>query len=120
MTMTKAEKEMIEHYKYLMSLRWTDPVKPDVPIPEGSGELSKGFYPIASQSDSARVDIACSSSVFHAIGSNTKTNSQRAMPLYSTRMLALRALRHQVENYCAKLLRRVDVQIEAEQSKLSE
>ena len=115
MAMNKAEKELVDSLKLQLALRRTTPVNPDVPIPESStSALSLGWLPLASMSDSARVESACSSVVSHGVGSWIKTSSQGPRALYSTKMLALKALRYQVEGYCAKLLRRVDVMLEQE------
>lgn len=119
MALTRADKEMIESLKLSMSLRWSDPVEPDVDIPTGR-ELSKGYLPVAACSDSARVCEACSSSVHHGTSGFDKATIQQPVRLYSTKLLALRALRYQVACYCAKLLRRIDAQIEAEQGKAAE
>jgi hypothetical protein len=62
------------------------------------------------------VEPACSSSVYHGFGNATKTTSQGARHLFSSRLLALRALRNDVEDDCAKRLRFVDRMIEAEEA----
>lgn len=120
MAMNKTEKAALEAALTEASLRRTSPVEPDVPPPgAGSkvGELTKGFLPVAEMSDSARVETACSSSVYHSTRSQTKTDSQGARPLYSTKLLALRALRYKVESECAKRLRSIDRMIEEELAK---
>lgn len=61
-----------------------------------------------------RVEPACSSEISHGFGSNDETRSQGGMALYSTRMLALRALRNAVEMDCAKRLLDIDERIEKE------
>jgi hypothetical protein len=115
MAMNKAEKELVEELKLKNALRWTAPVNPDVPIPEScTSQLSLGWLPIAAMSDSARVESACSSAGSHGVGSWVKTSSQQPRALYSTKLLALKALRYQVECNCAKLLRRIDAMIEQE------
>ena len=65
-----------------------DEFMPDVPIPKGS-ELSTGWM---FNAYTRRVEVACSSCVFHAVGRNDKTNTQRPMRLYSTKKKALLAL----------------------------
>lgn len=117
MPMTKAEKaRMAELEKQLLlarALRFTDPVEPDVPIPAtfGKERLAKGFL---FNAYTPRVVPACSSSVFHAFGRNDQTDSQGARRLFSTRLRALRALRHAVEMECAQKLAGIDLQIEQE------
>jgi hypothetical protein len=114
MAMTKKEQAEVAELKRKLSLvaalRWTDPVEPDVPYPTGYGDkLSTGFCPCYD-----RVEVACSSAGFHAVGRTDKTTSQQPRSLYSTRILALKALRHEVELRCANELARVDRMIEQE------
>ena len=99
---------VLDECRLLAALRWTAPVAPDVPIP--SEGLSIGYLPIASGSTDARVTEACSSSIYHG-HSHIKTTTQNPKELYSTRILALRALRHSVERDCAERLARIDRQI---------
>ena len=93
----------------LQALRWTARVAPDVAPPE-SGGLSKGFLPNAY---SVRVEPACSSSVSHAFGRDDRTTSQGARWLFSTKVLALKAMRHEVEMEAAKKLHAIDELIAA-------
>ena len=120
MAMNKAEKEIVEQLKLQLSLRWTQPVDKDVPVPTEPLKLSKGFMFLGTQGDFSRVQVACSSSCSHSVGQNDKTISQRGIELFSTRILALKAMRHEVEKHCAYLLRRVDKQIEEETAKSTE
>jgi hypothetical protein len=116
MSMTKKEKAAFEALLTRAALRATSPVIPDVPPPDHSTNgLATGFLFIAPSSPYARVDIACSSSIHHAVGYTDKTTSQGARSLYSTRLMALRALRYEVEQECASRLRKVDQMIEAEE-----
>ena len=115
MAMNKAEKALVEELRVQVALRWTAPVIPDVPPPSGDAvqRLSKGFLFCGETSSmGGAVDKACSSSVHHSIGRDDQTTSQHSRHLYSTRLLALRALRYATEKYCAGLLRRIDAQIE--------
>lgn len=111
--MTKKEQEQVRQLKERLStlaaLRWTDEVLPDIPIPGFNDPLAKGYTPCYD-----RVEPACSSSGFHAVGRQDKTGSQRPLSLYSTRLLALKALRHQMELGFAKKLATVDLWIAAE------
>jgi hypothetical protein len=99
----------------LKALRWTEEVGTDL-IPPQPGELGnrmiKGF--LFSTYGNGEVKPACSSSVYHNYGSSEKTTTQGSRSLYSTRLLALKGLRGQVEYECAKKLARIDVMIEAE------
>ena len=117
----KEQAAMDELRKQLLlakALRWTSKVNPDVPIPNGSyGQiLSKGWLYNA-YLGGPRVDVACTNSVHHAFGDNTKTTSQNPRELYSTKVLALKALRHEIEKQCASILAGIDLQIEQEESK---
>lgn len=118
--MTKKEQALLEKLLTQSALRATSEVKPDVPPPVVWGGLVKGWMPIASSSSSARVEKSCSGGGFHGIGTWEKINSQRSIHQYSTKLLALKALRWGVEQDCADRLRRIDRQIEAEESKPSE
>ena len=116
MAMTKKEKETLEAALTTAALRATANVLPDVMPPVFSEALSKGWIGVASCSDYPRVEEACSSSVYHGIGRQDKTSSQGSQQLYSTKLLALKALRWEVEMDSAKRLRRVDRMIEQESS----
>lgn len=116
MAMNKKEKAEFEAAKKAVfvarALNWTDPVAPDIPVPL-CGE-ARGFV----------VGHDCvmhglSTSVSHASGwidssPPTRTTSQGARSMYSTKLLALRALRHAVECECAKRLAKIDMQIAVE------
>lgn len=113
MAMTKAEKariaELERQLRLVRALRFTDPVEPDVPIPEHYPEIAKGFL---FNQYSVRVEPACTSTANHAFGRDDETTTQGACPLFSTRLLALRAMRNAVELDCARSLAAIDGQIE--------
>jgi hypothetical protein len=113
--MNKKELAMVEELKTRLALRFTGdgPIEPDVPIPFNFSELSTGYL---FNSYSKIVSPACSSSGFHARGRTDKTDSQRPVRLYSTRKLALQAMRLEVELRCARELREIDAKIEAEET----
>ena len=115
MAMTKKEKEALDAALTAAALRTTADVSADVPPPKSKG-LTKGWLPVAERSDFPRVEPACSSSDYHGKGQQYKTTSQGARRLYSTKILALKALRREVEKDCAERLRRVDRMIEEESS----
>lgn len=121
--MNKKEQQQMEDMKQelrlVRALRFTDKVEFDVPPPSGySGALTTGYH-AWSYGSGPSVEVACSSSTSHAYGSTVKTNSQGCRSLYSTKLLALRALRYGVEQECASRLARVDAMIEAEVVKVS-
>lgn len=118
MAMTKKEQaafaELQQELRLARALRYTEPVAPDIPIPEGS-KLTKGFLFNAYHGHGGdRVEPACSSSIYHAFGRDDKTDRQQPRRLYSTKVLALKALRHAVEKDVAKRLADIDTAIDLE------
>jgi hypothetical protein len=119
MAMTKAEKAELQGLRdrlaLISALRWTELVAPDVLVP-AYGEATSGWdY----NKHAHRVDVMWSES--HASGwgaaRGRDTASQRGRALYSSKLLALRAMRHAVELECAARLAQVDKMIEAEVTK---
>lgn len=117
--MTKKEKENYEAAMTASALRTTCDVAPDVFPSQSLANLAKGWVPVASANSHARVEPACSGPVSHGIGQQEKTTSQRPICLYSTKLLALKALRREVERDCAQRLRKVDRMIEEENLQLA-
>jgi hypothetical protein len=116
MAMTKKERSEFEalllKYQTIAALRWTERVDEDVMPPSHGaafGVLSVGF---CANKYALRVEPACSSSISHGIGSTTQTSSQNPKKLFSTELLALKAMRHQIELECAAKLLKVDKMIE--------
>lgn len=102
----------------LRALRWSEAFLPDVPIPTNAVRLSTGYtynahYNAGHTGD--RVQPACSSLVSHGIGSTTATTTRGPLPLYSTELRALKALRHDVVLQCAQRLALIDLRIENEE-----
>lgn len=124
MAMTKKERAgfdaALEKARILGALRWTEKVLPDIqpPVPCSAEKLTTGFYAHAHELN-YRVSEACSSSIYHGIGSTTKTNSQRPIWLHSTRLRALKAARSEMEKAAAKALAELDKEIAEEESKES-
>jgi hypothetical protein len=120
MAMNKKERaemdRVVRELKRLAALRWTAPIRPDMPVPQRG--LSTGYLPVGIGTDRPSISEACSSPVNHGYG-HAKTTTQGARSLYSTRLLALRALRHEVECECANLLAQVDEQISMERANLA-
>ena len=103
----------------LAALRWTCPVKPDVPPPRTIQGYSEGWdFNVHSE----RVWIGWSTCVSHGNtpapkdGERHYNGSQNSRAMYSTKALALAALRYEVENLAANRLRDVDDQIRAEKA----
>jgi hypothetical protein len=117
MAMNKKEQAMVEALKVEAlkveaAFKRTSEILPDVPPPEScSDELTKGFL---FNAYCIEVRTACSSATGHSHGRNDRTSSQRARSLYSTRLLALKAMRFEVEKRIMTELRKVDRQIEIE------
>lgn len=115
MAMTKKEKAELERLQNELEIakafRRTEEVLPDVQPPGTWGGLSQGWH---FNCHAEKVSIACSSSTSHAIGRNDKTQSQNPIKLYSTRLLALKAMRYSMECDFAKKLAKVDSEIAKE------
>jgi hypothetical protein len=122
MAMTKKEREAHEkalhEARVLGALRWSAPVSPDVAPPTGAYH-SKGWIVYASYGHH-RVEPAVSSSVSHGTGTSGKTTTQGCRWLYSTKLLALKAARHEQEKLTAAMLARIDADIAAEMAAVSE
>lgn len=114
MAMNKKEQAMVEALKTEASFYKTLEVLPDLPPPKEMGELTKGYMYRGALSDYPVVEVACSSETGHDVGRNDKTSSQNPIDLFSTKILALRALRHKVEKQACEKLRRIDKMIEKE------
>lgn len=110
--MTKKERQAFEAAlraaRVAGALRWTSPVAPDIPPPQ-HGNLTKGWL---FNEHSSRVSRACSSAVHHNPWTDTETNTQGARALYSTELLALKAMRHAKEKRFAEELADLDERIE--------
>jgi hypothetical protein len=111
----------IQKSELLSALRWTSPVKPDVPPPI-SGAYTEGW---TYNAHSMRVEIAWSSVSRHGIGyapsasEKYRTASQRPKWLFSSRDKAIAALRHDIENASAELLLRCDKMMDNESDRKS-
>ena len=116
MAMTKKELAEMEELKIKLALHFTPAVEKDLAPPkynftEGISRLVRGWSYNANAGND-KISKSCSSSAFH--GHNwEKTSSCGEIPQFSTELLALRALRHEVEIQCAKRLRDIDLKIEA-------
>lgn len=123
--MTKKEKVAhdaeITRMKLRLALRWTDGAKPDLFAPSREGgigpkgeKLTKGWFPVGGVSSHARIEPACSSCIYHSLYSSDKTTTQGPLDLYGSRLLALKAMRHNLETEAAQFLMKIDEEIERE------
>ena len=125
MAMNKAERAAFEltHSELAIAraLRWSryEPLEPDQPKPppNGLGAYIEGWGTYAYVK---RVKQQWSQSISHGDGPYQKEDrhrsaSQGGRALYSTKLLALQALRYEVERSAAKDLADIDAQIKAEQ-----
>jgi hypothetical protein len=119
MAMTKKEQaamaDLQRELAEARALRFTPLVERDLPAPDRgtSGMISgwdyNAYYMNAEQ--------AWSESVAHGRGSAPKSSmsaSQGALSLYSTKLLALKAMRNEMEHKAARELAKVDALIEQE------
>lgn len=116
MAMTKKEKAEFEaailQAKTLAALRWTEPVAPDLPVPKSFEKTSGWHFNDYNKS----VMQMWSESVSHGHGTErdrTISGRQGGKALYSTELLALKALRHAVEREAAAALLKIDDTIAA-------
>ena len=113
MAMNKKQLAEMEELKTLVSFRRTEEIFPDLDIPEHTQHklvLGWGF-----NSYTYRAYKSCSSSIYHGEGWE-RTSTQNPIKQYSSELLALKAMRFEVEMRLAKELRKIDLLIE---SKLS-
>lgn len=97
------------------ALRWTPPIDgPDLAIPDSSNAMINGWLPVGSSSFYGRIEKACSNWANHSTRGWGKTTSQHPRALYSTRLLALQALRQGYEREFAHQLAKIDLEIEKE------
>ncbi len=116
MAMNKTEKARLLQAEIKGSLHYSPKYGPDVP-PPSAGErglrLTTGYH---YNPHTLRVCLSCSSSISHGIGSTDKTNTQRPIHLYSTKLKALVDMRHDVCMKAATQLHRIDELIYKEQA----
>jgi len=113
--MTKKEQAEFDRLKHdlRVSRAWklTDPVTPDIPVPAWEEGIKNGYL---YNTYSLRIEKACTNSINHNYGGWDKTTTQQPRELYSTPVLALRAMRYEIERVCLEKLAKVDAMIEAE------
>lgn len=116
MAMTKKEKEYVaqleEQVGIAMALRHTERVDPDIPVPA----LSSGIHTQGWTAGYDSVRESWSESTRHGEGRRASTPpgsaSQKGIPLYSTKLLALKAVRYKMEQRFANQLWLIDQQIQ--------
>jgi hypothetical protein len=111
MAMTKKEKKMVEDLKTKLALRFTEFVKPDIDYPKIGDGLINGYN---FNSYAREVWKSCSTSYSHGIRNWDKTSSQQPIQQYSSKLLALKAMRNEIETKVARDLRSIDILIEKE------
>ena len=104
------EKE-IELEKVKAALKFTNIIEEDVPVPSGTFKIVNGY---SYKAFSISVEKSCSSSIGHCMWGWDKTSSYGTIRQFSTRLLALKALRNAVELKSAQNLRKIDIMIEKE------
>jgi hypothetical protein len=114
MAMTKKEKDEFEKLKMLLALRFTETVEKDLKKPNYNEDNISGWdfntYSLIAIEE-------WSSSISHGSGKEKDTQwggSQNGKDLFSTRLLALKAMRNEVEIQCARKLYSIDKMIENE------
>jgi hypothetical protein len=116
--MNKAEKAAMEQLEIRAALCWCDPVEFDV-IPDSYDHAVTGWV----ASGGGRVFEGWSTANRHGEGSASPENvswgrgaSQGARPMYSTRQLAIKAIRYERTRSMARELMQLDRMIAAEQA----
>ena len=113
--MNKKEQAELERAHTFAALRWTVPVVRNVGIPEVFVNVSEGWD---FNAYSVRVWEGWSRIASHGAGTKLKdgyqSGTQGGRMMFSTKALALSAMRHEMEWEFAKALRCVDKQIAAE------
>lgn len=114
MAMTKKEKEYVDglllELKRAKAFRQTNEVLFDVAPPTDWRTVEGWSYNLHTRT----VYKTWSTSVCHGHGDIKSSRQQRSISQYSTRLLALRALRHDVEQRFIAELMKIDDQIHAE------
>lgn len=111
MAMTKKEKELVSDLKKQVAIlkvfRFTEDVEPDVMPPTVFGDVATGYE---FNSHTGVISKAWTESHFHGSGwvKPKYGGSQCAIRLYSTELLALKAMRRAMEKTFAEKLASVD------------
>jgi len=111
MAMNKKEQTRVNELETKLALRFTEKTLPDIPVPISYRELVKGY---SYSSYEGTVNKSCSSGSHHNTHRNTTTSSKGGIAQYSSKLLALKAMRNTAEMVYATRLRRIDLLIEHE------
>ena len=117
MEMTKneqAERAALKQLAYAVAFRFTEPVLPDIPHPKSSHVKTALTGGWTINEYARRVEQACSCGMYHGTGEVMKTGVQQPLDLFSSKELALRAMRQKLEQQFAKVLAELDQQISQE------
>jgi len=114
MAMNKKEKKELEDLKTKLALRFTEPVERDLMPPNTSDDFRKIVNGYSYNAYNLRIGKSCSSSIYHNRHGWDETTAQEPIEQYSTKLLALKAMRNEVELQSAKKLREIDLMIEQE------
>ncbi len=112
MAMTKKEQaEMAalkQQLEYAVAFRFTEPVLPDIPRPKHSHSKTVLTGGWTFNEFGRWVEQACSCDSNHGTGAVLKVSVQEPLDLYSSKELALRAMRQKLEQQFAKVLAELD------------
>jgi hypothetical protein len=109
--MTKAEQKLVDDLKMRLALHFSDPVEPDVLPPKNFGAVVNGYV---FNEHSEEVRKSCSSNILHSAWGWDNPSSRGHIKQYSSKLLALKALRHEMELKFAAKLHKIDQMIEEE------
>jgi hypothetical protein len=93
-----------------LAMHRSEQVERDIPIPEAFNDLSRG-WDFNSWDSKGRVFKACSNSFYHGDGWE-RVSSQHPRALFSTELLATKALRYELAEKFAEILVKWDRRIE--------
>lgn len=124
--MNKSEREAFEKLqddlRIARALRFTEKIKPDIPAPKDG--TTRGFL---FNAYSSQIQYAASRTVSHATSYAPIKDTgfgggwtQGGRAIYSSKLLAFKAMRYEVELECAKKLAGIDKQIEQEIAALNQ
>lgn len=101
------------------AFRLTEEVKPDIPAPVYGEKDKRGWHAHTFLNTSFSANPSLSSTINHGVGIDKytvppRTTTQRKINQYSTRLLALKAARNELEQKMIKILADIDQEIQDE------